>query len=83
MTINERKNQEKFKQLERQYTVLVRCLNKSEEEIAELNAKFAELEARLIEMDCDRIIAQIQEAQANAEAKKKTRKRAKKDETES
>ena len=61
--------------MNRMLTVIMRKLEIAEEERKALKDSYNALSTRLIEMDCDRIIAEMQE--------KPKRKRGKKDETES
>ena len=83
MNMQDRKIYKKVEQMDRMLTVLVRKLEMAENDRRELWDKYNELSARIIELNCDRIIDKM-EAQVETEAKKETkRKRAKKDEAES
>ena len=83
--MQDRKIYQKVERMDRMLTVIMRKLEIAENERKELQDAYNALSARLIELDCDRII-DIMEAQVETEDKRETkpkRKRAKKDETES
>lgn len=83
--MQDRKIYQKVERMDRMLTVIMRKLEIAENERKELQDAYNTLSARLIELDCDRIIDRM-EAQVETEEKKETkpkRKRAKKDETES
>lgn len=85
MNMQDRKIYQKVERMDRMLTVIMRKLEIAENERKELQDAYNTLSARLIELDCDRIIDRM-EAQVETEEKKETkpkRKRAKKDETES
>lgn len=85
MNMQDRKIYQKVERMDRMLTVIMRKLEIAENERKELQDAYNTLSARLIELDCDRIIDKM-EAQVETEEKKETkpkRKRAKKDETES
>ena len=81
MNMQDRKIYKKVEQMDRMLTVLVRKLEMAENDRRELWDKYNELSARIIELNCDRIIDKMEE-QIEPEKKKTTRKRAKKDETD-
>lgn len=81
MNMQDRKIYQKVERMDRMLTVIMRKLEIAENERKELQDAYNTLSARLIELDCDRIIDKM-EAEVEP-TKKKTRKRAKKDETES
>ena len=83
--MQDRKIYQKVERMDRMLTVIMRKLEIAENERKELQDAYNALSARLIELDCDRIIDKM-EAQVEPEEKKETkpkRKRVKKDETES
>ncbi len=83
MNMQDRKIYQKVERMDRMLTVIMRKLEIAEDERKELQDAYNTLSARLIELNCDRIIDKM-EAQVETEAKKETkpkRKRAKKDET--
>lgn len=85
MNMQDRKIYQKVERMDRMLTVIMRKLEIAENERKELQDAYNALSARLIELNCDRIIDKM-EAQVETEEKKETkpkRKRAKKDETES
>lgn len=84
MNMQDRKIYQKVERMDRMLTVIMRKLEIAENERKELQDAYNALSARLIELDCDRIIDKM-EAQVETEEKKETkpkRKRAKKDETD-
>ena len=85
MNMQDRKIYQKVERMDRMLTVIMRKLEIAENERKELQDAYNTLSARLIELNCDRIIDKM-EAEVETEEKKETkpkRKRAKKDETES
>ena len=83
MNMQDRKIYNKVERMDRMLTVIMRKLEIAENERKELQDAYNALSARLIELDCNRIIDKLE---ADVEEKKETkpkRKRVKKDETNS
>lgn len=81
MNMQDRKIYQKVERMDRMLTVIVRKLEMAENDRRELWDKYNELSARIIELDCDRIIDKM-EAEVEPEKKTTRKKRAKKDEKE-
>ena len=78
--MQDRKIYQKVERMDRLLTVIMRKLEIAENERKKLQDAYNALSARLIELDCDRIIDKLE---ADVKETKPKRKRVKKDETES